>query len=156
MFPPLSALAKALRGENHVFKTPSSTNDDMRPTDHAELLKAWLYPLANILGPHEVNKALHQALIESCHDSLGVFCAHQCFYVQLVNEHHGISPFVLERSALPQTLANAFTTHASDLHLLELRPNDRETDRSYKVTLAGMRILARDHQIDWGMDLPLD
>jgi hypothetical protein len=88
------------------------------------------------------------------HDSLGVFCAHQCFYVQVVNEHQGISPFVMEKSSLPKALAAAFNTHASALHSLEVMPGDLANDRSYKVTLAGMRILARDYQIDWGMELP--
>jgi hypothetical protein len=152
--PPLNALAQALRGELYVFKTPSGINDDMLPTDHAQLLKVWLYPLANKLGTSEVSRALHQALIAACHDSLGVFCAHQCFYVQVVNEHEGISPFVMEKCALPKALAAAFTTHASALHALEVRPGDLANDRSYKVTLAGMRILARDYQIDWGMKLP--
>jgi len=154
MLPPLNALAQVLRGELCVFKTPSSTNDDMHPTDHAELLKVWLYPLANKLGTSEVSRALPQALIAACHDSLGVFCAHQCFYVQVVNEHQGISPFVMEKSSQAKALAAVFTTHASALHALEVRPGDLANDRSYKVTLAGMRILARDHQIDWGMELP--
>jgi hypothetical protein len=101
-----------------------------------------------------VIRALHQVLIAACHDSLGVFCAHQCFYVQVVNEHQGISPFVMEKSSLPKALAAAFNTHASALHALEVRPGDLANDRSYKVTLAGMCILARDHQIDWGMELP--
>jgi hypothetical protein len=52
--PPLNALAQALRGELCVFKTPSGINDYMLPTDHAELLKVWLYPLANKLGTSEV------------------------------------------------------------------------------------------------------
>jgi len=154
VLPPLNALAQVLRGELCVFKTPSSTNDDMHPTDHAELLKVWLYPLAHKLGTSEVSRALHQALIAACHDSLGVFCAHQCFYVQVVNEHQGISPFVMEKSSLPKALAAAFNTHASALHSLEVMPGDLANDRSYKVTLAGMRILARDYQIDWGMELP--
>jgi hypothetical protein len=72
-------LPKLLRGEECVFSPPASINDDMRPTDHVELLERGLYPLTRILGANPIEAELELALRNICVDALGVFCAHQCF-----------------------------------------------------------------------------
>ncbi len=145
------ALPQVLRGEMCVYRTPPHINDDMRPTDHAELLEHGIFPLAESLGAETVSYLLQHALIDACTDALGVFCAHQCYYIQVLKEDNGRSPFKLDRAVLPKALAKAFAKHADALHLLALQPADLELDRSYKVVVSGMRVLARDHGIDWGM-----
>lgn len=146
-------LGEALRGERCLFNTPEVVNDDMRPTDHAEFLCKGFYPLAARHGAPLLAAKLEAALAGICFDALGVYCAHQCYYIQIVNERSSISPFAIDRVYLPKILGQAFLNHMPALHLLQLRKGDREADRSYKVILAGMRLLARDG-IDWGFDLP--
>lgn len=145
------ALPRVLRGEACVYRTPPHINDDMQPTDHAELLEQGIFPLAESLGAQKVSYLLQQALIDVCTDALGVFCAHQCYYIQVLKEDDGVSPFKLDRAVLPTALAKAFAQHADDLRLLALKPRDLELGRPYKVVVSGMRVLARDHGIDWGM-----
>ncbi len=147
-------LVGILRGETCVFSTPGNINDDMRPTDHCELLEQALYQLASEHGVAYIQGELEAALRGMCTDALGVFCAHQCFYVEIINERAGLSPFSLNIESLPNDLAISFMKEASALHSLEVRPGDLLNDRSYKVVLSGMRILARDHGIDWKVALP--
>jgi hypothetical protein len=148
------SLTKILRGEVYVFATPVRVNDDMRPTDHVEFLERGLYPLVRELGANEIQTQLDSSLREVCSDALGVFCAHQCFYVELVKEREGTSPISLDRESLPKFLASKFVEQASALHALEVRPGDLTNDRSYKTVVSGMRILARDYGVDWGVEIP--
>jgi hypothetical protein len=150
----LGLLAEVLRGEKYVFGTPAHINDDMRPTDHAELLERGLYPVTRILGASHVQTELEVALRNICRDALGVYCAHQCFYIQILHEAGNISPFLIDRQSLPKYLADRFMKESSALHSLEVRPGDLANDGAYKVTLSGMRILKRDHGIEWGIILP--
>lgn len=147
-------LARVLRGEECVFVTPSGVNDDMRPTDHAELLEFGLYPLAREIGADVVRGELERGLRSICSDALGVYCAHQCFYIELVYEKEGRSPLFLDRGDLPKFLAECFIREGASLASLELMPGDAVSHRPYRVTLSGMRILARDYGIDWGVELP--
>lgn len=147
-------LPKVLRGEECVFTTPSSVNGDMRPTDHAELLEFGLYPIARELGASFIQGELEKGLRAICVDALGVFCAHQCFYVELVNEKAGLLPLRLDRGTLPKYLAISFLREASGLHSLDFLPGDLANDRPYRITLAVMRILARDYDVEWGVALP--
>lgn len=147
-------LARVLRGEECVFVTPSDVNDDMRPTDHAELLEFGLYPLARDIGADVVRGELERGLRAICSDALGVYCAHQCFYIELVYEKEGRSPLALDRGDLPKFLAESFVREGASLSSLELMPGDALSHRPYRVTLSGMRILARDYGIDWGVELP--
>jgi hypothetical protein len=149
------ALAKVLRGEQCVFSTPANINDDMRPTDHDELLENGLYILGRAHGVSYIQSELERALLDICSDALGVFCAHQCFYVEMVKEREGCSPFSLNKESLPKYLAASFLRETPALHSLEIRNGDLVTDRSYRVTLSGMRILERDYGIDWGQALPM-
>lgn len=146
-------LGKALRGELCVFVTPEEINDDMRPTDHAELLAKGLYPLVAQYGADFVRAELEHALGAICVDALGVFCAHQCYYIQIVNEREFNSPIAIDRVQLPKALGQAFLREVPALHRLEVRKGDVLVDRSYKVVLSGMRILAREDGIDWGISL---
>ncbi len=148
------SLSKILRGEELVFSTPASINDDMRPTDHDEFLERGLYPLVKEYGANHIQVELEDALRDICIDALGVFCAHQCFYIEIVKEREGVSPISLDRNSLPKFLAARFLQQASALHTLELRSGDLANDRSYKVVVSGMRILARDYGIDWGITVP--
>ena len=107
-----------------------------------------------LLGAGVVTDRLNAALAAICDDGLGAFCAHQCFFIEIVKEHSGKSPLSIDRAGLPKILARAFMQHAAALHLLELRPGDLLVDRSYRVTLSGMRILHRDYGIDWGLTVP--
>lgn len=147
-------LGKVLRGELCVFVTPEDINDDMRPTDHAELLAKGLYPLVTAYGADFVRKELEEALPAICTDALGVFCAHQCYYIQIVNEREKTSPIAIDRVRMPTLLGQAFLREVPGLHRLEVRKGDLLVDRSYKVVLSGMRILARDDGIDWGVTIP--
>lgn len=126
----------------------------MRPTDHAELLEFGLYPIARELGASFIQGELENGLRAICVDALGVFCAHQCFYVGLVHEKAGRSPLLLDRDSLPKHLATSFLREASGLHSLEFLPGDLANDRPYRITLAVMRILARDYDVEWGVALP--
>ena len=146
-------LGLALRGELCVFTTPEAINDDMRPTDHAELLCKGLYPLAAAYGADRIGGKLEEALAAICIDALGVYCAHQCFYIQIMNERTSTSPFAIDRVRLPRILGQAFLNEVPALHRLEMRTGDMQADRSYRVVLAGMQMLARDG-IDWGCVLP--
>lgn len=147
-------LHKVLRGELCVFVTPESINDSMLPTDHAELLDKGLYPLLDQYGADVIGSRLEHALAAICSDALGVFCAHQCFYIQIVNERAGRAPLAIDRAHLPRILGQAFLRHAPALHRLALREGDVQADRSYRLVMSGMRILAREDGIDWGVALP--
>ena len=57
------ALTKVLRGEECVFSTPANINDDMRPTDHDELLERGLYPLARDNDVRYIQRELERALV---------------------------------------------------------------------------------------------
>lgn len=148
------SLAEVLRGERDVFETPAHINDNMRPTDHVELLERGLYPAAPILGANYVRTELEVALRNICRDALGVYCAHQCFYIQILNEAGNLSPFSVDRQSLPKYLADRFMRESNALHSLEVRQGDLAYDGSYKVTLSAMHILKRDHGIEWGIILP--
>ena len=147
-------LGKALRGELCVFVTPAEINDDMRPTDHAELLEKGIYPLVAQYGADFVRNKLEEALSAICVDALGVFCAHQCFYIEIVYERDSRSPLAIDRVRLPKILAQAFLKEVPALHRLEVRNGDVLVDRSYKVILSGMRILVREDSINWGITPP--
>jgi hypothetical protein len=144
------SLPRVLRGEECVFLTSANINDDMRPTDHAELLERDLYPLAQMYGVNYVQEQLEQALRDICTEALGVFCAHQCFYIEMVKEREGVSPFSLDREFLPKFLSLAFLLQSSVLHSLELRSGGLVNDRPYKALVSGTRILAKDYAVDWG------
>ena len=147
-------LGLVLRGEACVYITPEEINDDMRPTDHAEFLVNGYYPLAQQLGADVLKTTLERALAAICVDALGVYCAHQCYYIQINKEHWKKSPFAIDRQQLPHILGLAFLTHTAGLHQLEIKPGDAQHDAAYKIVLAGMQLLARDHGIDWGIPLP--
>ncbi len=147
-------LGRALRGEVCVFKTPSHINDDMRPTDHSELLEKGIYPLIQQHSVELIGLSLEEAIKTICFDALGVFCAHQCFYIEIIKEHSNKSPLFLDLENLPKILANAFLRESSSLHGLEITKGDLAIDRSYRLVLSGMRILVRDYGIDWGVLLP--
>lgn len=147
-------MAQILRGEKCVFVTPEHINDNMRPTDHAELLSKGLYPLTAEYGTDFIRTALEEALSAICVDALGVFCAHQCFYIQIVNERALASPIAVDRVCLAKALGESFLQQAVALHTLEVRNGDLATDRCYKVVHSGMRILAREDGIDWGIKIP--
>ncbi|QDQ25171.1 hypothetical protein FNU76_01690 [Chitinimonas arctica] len=137
-----------------MYSTPAHINDDMLPTDHCELLKHALYPLAHEYGITYIQDKFEKALQDMCTDALGVFCAHQCFYIEMINERENSSPFKFELDWLPKYLATSFLREASALHALEIRSGDLLNNRSYKVVLSGMRILASDYGIDWQVTLP--
>jgi hypothetical protein len=147
-------LGRALRGEDCAFITPADINDDMRPTDHSELLASGIYPLTIQHGPNRIRLELEGALHEISYDALGVFCAIQCFYLQVVKEDAKVSPINVDRKKLAEFLADCFLKHAQSLHHLALGQNDLALDRTYRLTLSRMRILARDHGVSWGMELP--
>ena len=144
-------LTRVLRGEECVFRTPSEINDDMLPTDHAELLMHGIYPLTEKVGVVRICSELEQALADACRDAWGVFCAHQCFYIELVHEREVRSPLNLSRTNLSKILGAAFIRESAALRSLAFRPSDIAAQRPYTVTVSGMRILARDYGVDWGV-----
>lgn len=147
-------LGSVLRGDVCVFSTPANINDDMRPTDHEELLERAIYPLAQQHDIGFIRGELERSIQEISIDALGIFCAVQCFYIQIVKEDARMSSINIDRKNLPKLLGRCFMKEVEALHSLEVRPGDVAIDRSYRVTLSRMRILQRDHGIDWGIVLP--
>lgn len=147
-------LGRVLRGEVCVFPTPAHINDDMRPTDHDELLSCAIYPLAQQYGVDLIRRELERAIQDISIDAMGLFCAIQCFYIQIVREDSLAAAFRIDRKNLPRYLGNCFIREANNLHYLEVRPGDAAADRPYRITLSRMRILNRDHGIDWGIIIP--
>ena len=147
-------LAKALRGDACVFVTPAEINDDMRPTDHDELLAKCIYPLVAQYDERFITLNLEAALVEICVDALGVFCAHQCFYLEVLRESSNESPLHINRDELPKILGQRFVEQIPFLHTLELRKGDAQLDRPYRLIRSQMRILATRHAIDFG--IPVD
>jgi hypothetical protein len=147
------SLGAVLRGELLPYATPAEINDDMLPTDHAELLDHAIYPLARQHGISFIQEKLERALIEACSDALGVFCAIQCFYLEIRREARNSSPLHLDRDELPKLLAAGFLRESTGLQALGLHPKALNYDRSYLVTLSRMSILEEQFQIDWGVSL---
>lgn len=90
------------------------------------------------------------AIKSICVDALGIFCAHQIFYTQIINEHEMKSPIKIDLFELPRFLAKSFAAYSNELHRLEIVKGDLDSDRPYKITISGMKILERDYAIDWG------
>ena len=144
---------KVLRGELYVYTTPAEINDDMRPTDHDELLEKGLYPLVAPMGLDVVTAELNAALASICTDAVGVFSAHQCFYLEILREDENHSPLRIDRIGLPKVLAQRFVQLTAAVHQLEVKPGDLKLDRPYRLIRAQMQILHDDHGIDFGIDV---
>ena len=139
-------LFKAIRGEDLVFKTPPEINADMQPTDHGELLGKAIYPLCAQLGIQTVQHHLEEALREAASDALGVFCAVQCYYVQIVSERAGESPFGIDRDELPLFLWKKFKAHEAAFMSIRLNSYD-PPDAPLRLTKAAMASLQRNDHI---------
>lgn len=74
-----------LLGKECRFITPSMIND-MQPTAYEQLLTCAIYPLAKKYGELKIQKILEESLKEIAIDALGLFCAIQCFYIQIIKE----------------------------------------------------------------------
>jgi hypothetical protein len=147
-------LVHILRGEEDVFSTPSNINADMRPTDHNMMLELAMYPLAAIHGAGYIQRELEKAVRELLVDARGLYCAVQLYYVEILGEDANASPLRFDRRELPKLLLDCFFKQSKTLHELEIEEGDLMLDRPYRLTLSRLRILGRDHRIDWGVALP--
>ena len=146
-------LAEALRGEVCIFFTSAEINGSLRPTDHDQLLEKGIYPLIAQFGKEFLEQELEKTLVAICHDALGVFCAHQCYYLETLREEQNLSPLPIDRTTLPRILAQNFIKETPALHRLEIRKGDVALDASYRVMRSQMRILQTDCGVDWGINL---
>ena len=147
-------LPAILRGEEAVWRTPAEINGDMLPTDHVQLLKHGVHPLVARTGATEVGNMLEDALLRIASDALGVFCAVQCFYVEVLAEDASESPLRVDRARLACGLWQAFLAHEDALRRLTL-DNRPTADACFLVTVAGFRILQRDHGVTGFGELPV-
>lgn len=142
-------LYRAIRGEVFILKTPPEINSEMQPTDHSELLKMGVYLLCNELGVDNVLHALECGLRRAASDAIGVFCAIQCYYVQIISEMHKQSLFRVDRVDLPQFLGLQFRKYEKDF--IEIRLNSYDPlNAALLLTLAAIGTLRRNFGIDFG------
>ncbi|WP_426319506.1 hypothetical protein [Pseudoduganella sp. R-43] len=139
-------LFKVIRGEEGVFRTPSYINADLLPTDHNELLVKAIYPIAEKYNVKFAERELDLALRVAASDALGVFCAIQCYYMQVVNEEDGLSNIRLNRADLPQYLTARYFALVEDLKKLNLSGNDAP-DYAQKSALSYLRILVEQYGV---------
>jgi len=139
-------LFKVIRGEASVFRTPAYINADLLPTDHNELLVKAIYPIAEKYNVKFAERELDLALRVAASDALGVFCAIQCYYMQVVNEDDGLSNIRLNRVELPQYLTARYFAFVDDLKRLNLSGNDAP-DYAQKSALSYLSILVEHHRV---------
>jgi len=139
-------LFKVIRGEQGVFRTPAYINADLLPTDHNELLTKAIYPIAEKYNAKFVERELDMALRVAASDALGVYCAIQCYYMQIVNEAEGLSSLRLDRVSLPQYLTARYFAVVDDLKALNLSGNDAQ-DYAQRSALSYLAILDRDYGV---------
>lgn len=142
----LDHLPEAIRGERFRIETPSHINDDMWPTDHVLLLEELIYPLCQFADSAMVKERLEAALKECSVDPLGLYCAHTCFYVQVLNESANGSPLKIDRETLPKFLAIKLKELEPQLRTW-VHPRYKDPGDALRVTISGMKILKRDHGI---------
>ena len=142
-------LYKAIRGEEFVFNTPSEINMDMQPTDHNELLAKAIYPLCSELGVDNVLHALESGLRDAASDAVGVYCAIQCYYVQIISERAKESPFNIDRSNLPLFLGKQFNNLEDEFSLIRLNNYD-PPDAPLRLTSAAISSLQWNVGINFG------
>lgn len=143
----IDELTSAIRGEGAwVIRTPSHINGDMWPTDHAILLHEYIYPLCERLGCEVAQKSFELALIACTTDTLGIFCAHQCFYMQIVNEAFNKSPFHINKAWLPQTLYSKMIEFETKLSTWS-NPQYKHAGDALKLIKARISILNHRHGI---------
>lgn len=139
-------LFEIIRGERNVFRTPAYINADLLPTDHNELLVKAIYPIAEKYNAKFVERELDLALRVAASDALGIFCAIQCYYMQVVNEDDGLSNIRLNRVELPQYLTARYFAFVDDLKRLNLSGNDAP-DYAQKSALSYLTILVEHHGV---------
>lgn len=142
----LNNLTAAIRGEFFPIRTPSHINDDMWPTDHVILIEEHIYPLCGFVGA-DVVKANFEAALEQCSiDPLGLYCAHTCLYIQILNETNQKAAFKVDREALPKLLAARLKQMEPELKIWS-NPQYKNPGDALRVIVSGMRILERDHGV---------
>lgn len=139
-------LVKIIRGEQGVFRTPAYINADLLPTDHNELLIKAIYPIAEKYNAKFAERELDIALRVAASDALGVFCAIQCYYMQVVNEEDGLSNIRLNRLELPRYLTARYFAFLEDLKKLNLSGNDAP-DYAQKSALSYLTILVEQYGV---------
>ena len=141
-------LYKAIRGEEFSFQTPSKINAELQPTDHNELLSKAIYPLCGNLGVEDVLRALERGLRDAASDALGVYCAVQCYYLQVVSEKYGESPFKIDRINLPLFLGKQFRKHKGDFWAVKLNTYD-PPDAPFRLTSSAIALLHENEGINF-------
>ncbi|QDQ25173.1 hypothetical protein FNU76_01700 [Chitinimonas arctica] len=136
-------LSRVIRGEEFIFKTSFETNAKMQPTDHNEFLAKGIYPLCNELGNDNIRHCLETGLMDAASDALGVYCAVQCYYIQIISEREKESPFNIDRLVLPRFLGEQFKKYEKELLFVRLNNYD-PPDAPLRLTSAAMNALQRD------------
>jgi len=142
-------LFRVIRGELGVFRTPANINADLLPTDHNELLIKALYPIAEKYNARFMERELDLALRVAARDALGVYCAIQCYYMQIVNEDEGVSNIRLSRTDLPRLLTARYFFVLNDLKNLNLSGNDMP-DFAQRSALSYLTILSKQYGVQVG------
>ena len=142
-------LYRAIRGEEFSFKTPPEINAEMQPTDHNELLSKAIYPLCNEMGVGCVLRALENGLRAAASDAIGVYCAIQCYYIQVISEGAGESPFKIDRTDLPLFLGEQFRKQEREFSSVKLNNYD-PPDAPLRLTSAAINSLHRNAGINFG------
>lgn len=143
-------LFKVIRGELSVFRTPANINADLLPIDHNELLIKALYPIAEKYNAKFMERELDLALRVAARDALGVYCAIQCYYMQIVNEDGGLSNIRLSRTDLPQLMTARYFALLDDLKKLNLSGNDAP-DFAQRSALSYLTILSKQYGVQVGV-----
>lgn len=140
-------LSKVIRGELSIFRTPAYIKANLLPTDYNELLIKAIYPIAEKYNVKFVERELDLALRVAASDALGVFCAIQCYYMQVVNEDDGLSNIRLSRADLPRYLTACYFALVDDLKRLDLSGNDTPA-YAQKSALSYLTILIEHHCVE--------
>jgi hypothetical protein len=133
-------LHKVIRGEEFSFKTPREINAEMQPTDHNEFLSNAIYPLCADIGVDYILRALENGLKDAASDAIGVYCAVQCYYIQVISENFGESHFKIGRVNLPLFLGKQFRKHECGFLVVKLNNYD-PPDAPLRLTLAAIGAL---------------
>jgi hypothetical protein len=93
-------LKELFRGENgYSLPTPYMSPAEL-PTDWDRILKEGFYELYSKNPPFPIALLLEETICLVAVDPKGVYCALNIFWIQLMNEQYGASPFVIQKESI--------------------------------------------------------